>query len=670
MFVRREDEQLLHCILRKLNLPRGTSEEAIDLRLPERAPEEPNHIFRAFRSFVNQAQHRDVSIGHCIRLAVVDHRLAQSSFASRGQEPNRLGGSCASFRRSYTVSVIVSKSRANSLPTLPALTTSYGTRPECPRVLRLERGASSLHGSRDKFSQWSRTRGSEFILLDKKPVRAIPKQASIDELYPLPRSETDYSIARPKKLVGWETFFYAGDAVLRQLERLPWKPTRGQAIRRAERWILEHQEADGSWGGIQPPWVYSLMALSCLGYGPEHPVISKGLSGFDNFAIEEQETMRIQACVSPLWDTGLAMNALADSGMRPDHPALVKAGMWLLERQNLNGGDWQVRAKGVRAGGWAFEFNNDGYPDLDDTSEIVMALSKVALPADSGKDKAIQRALSWTLGMQCENGGWAAFDKNNTKTLIARIPFADFGETIDPPSVDVTAHILEMLGQLGYDVAHPSVARALDYVLSEQGHDGPWFGRWGVNYIYGTGAVLPAFEAFGIEMSSDVVRRAVKWVFEHQNADGGWGESCSSYVDPSYRGRGPSTPSQTAWALLALLSAGEGGHEASRRGVAHLVETQRQDGSWDEPYFTGTGFPGYRVGQRLDNYLGPDDPRYQGRELPAGFMIAYHMYRNYWPLIALGRYRSSAQLAGSSSARGVARGASQLNGSAISARRG
>ena len=521
------------------------------------------------------------------------------------------------------------------------------------------------------FASWARaTMVPLLILLDKKPVRAIPKQASIDELYPLPRSETDYSIARPKKLVGWETFFYAGDVVLRQLERLPWKPTRGQAIRRAERWILEHQEADGSWGGIQPPWVYSLMALSCLGYGPEHPVISKGLSGFDNFAIEEQETMRIQACVSPLWDTGLAMNALADSGMRPDHPALVKAGMWLLERQNLNGGDWQVRAKGVRAGGWAFEFNNDGYPDLDDTSEIVMALSKVTLPADSGKDKAIQRALSWTLGMQCENGGWAAFDKNNTKTFIARIPFADFGETIDPPSVDVTAHILEMLGQLGYDVAHPSIARALDYVLSEQEHDGPWFGRWGVNYIYGTGAVLPAFEAFGIEMSSDVVRRAVQWVLEHQNADGGWGESCSSYVDPSYRGRGPSTPSQTAWALLALLSAGEGGHEASRRGIAHLVETQRQDGSWDEPFFTGTGFPGYRVGQRLDNYLGPDDPRYQGRELPAGFMIAYDMYRNYWPLIALGRYRSSDQPAGPSSARGVAQGAGQLNGSTIAARQG
>ena len=492
------------------------------------------------------------------------------------------------------------------------------------------------------FASWARaTIVPMLVLLDRKPVRPIPDWATIDELCPLPREETDYSIARPSRLVGWETFFYAGDLVLRQLEKVPWKPTRGQAIRRAERWILDHQQADGSWGGIQPPWVYSLMALSSLGYPSDHPVIAKGLAGFDEFSIEEGDTLRVQACVSSLWDTGLAMNALLDSGVRPDHPALIKSGRWLLKEQIFNGGDWQVRAKGVPPGGWAFEFHNDVYPDLDDTSEIVMALQRVDMPSGDRKEWAIDRAVSWTLGMQCENGGWGAFDKDNTKTFIARIPFADFGETIDPPSVDVTAHILEMMGRLGSSRSDPAVARALSYVFDEQEEDGPWFGRWGVNYIYGTGAVLPALEALDVDMTSEPVERAVRWLLEHQNVDGGWGESCASYADPRHRGRGPSTPSQTSWAVIALVSAGRGTHPATRRGIEHLLGTQLSDGSWDEPYFTGTGFPGYGIGQRLDRYLTPEDSGYQGAELPAGFMINYHMYRHYWPLTALGRYKSS-----------------------------
>ena len=491
------------------------------------------------------------------------------------------------------------------------------------------------------FASWARaTIVPMLILLNQKPVRSIPDSAQIDELYPLPRSEIDYSIARPKRLIGWETLFYAGDAVLRQIEKLPWKPTRGEAIRRAERWILEHQEADGSWGGIQPPWVYSLMALSSLGYPSDHPVIAKGMAGFDNFAIEEEDSLRIQACISPLWDTALAMIGLVDSGLQADHPALVKAAEWLLREQVLNGGDWQVKAKGVPAGGWAFEFHNVGYPDVDDTAEIVMALDKVTPTSHDRKKWAIDRAVRWTLGMQSENGGWGAFDKNNTKTLIARIPFADFGETIDPPSVDVTAHVLEMMGQLGYDQSHPAVAKALDYILAEQEDDGPWFGRWGVNYIYGTGAVLPALNIVGMDVSMEPVRRAVRWVLEHQNPDGGWGESCVSYVDPAYRGHGASTASQTAWALIALLSAGDGDQPAARRGIEYLIETQLQDGTWDEPYYTGTGFPGYGVGQRLRRYLTPDDDSYQGTEMPAGFMLNYHMYRNYWPLTALGRYKT------------------------------
>ena len=490
------------------------------------------------------------------------------------------------------------------------------------------------------FSSWARaTIVPLLILLDEKPVVPLPEWAHIDELYPMPRDQVDYAISRVSRLIGWETFFYAGDTVLRYLERLPWKPGRAQAIKRAEEWVVEHQEDDGSWGGIQPPWVYSLMALKTLGYPLDHPVMEKGIAGFDNFSIEEGDTLRVQACLSPLWDTGLAMIALLDSGLDPAHPALVNAARWLLGEQVLSGGDWQVKARETPPGGWAFEFDNDIYPDIDDTAEIVMALDKVRTPFEESKRKAIERAAAWVLGMQSSNGGWAAFDKDNTKFLVAKIPFADFGEALDPPSVDVTAHVLEMLGQLGYGPEHPAVSRALDYVMAEQEHDGAWFGRWGVNYVYGTGSVIPAFEKLGLDVRGAHVRRAVRWVLDHQNPDGGWGESCTSYVDPEYRGKGPSTASQTAWALLTMLSAGEEGNVAARRGVDYLVRTQQADGSWDEPYFTGTGFPGYGIGQRLDRYLTPDDEGYQGTELPAGFMINYHMYRNYWPLTALGRYR-------------------------------
>ena len=240
--------------------------------------------------------------------------------------------------------------------------------------------------------------------------------------------------------------------------------------------------------------------------------------------------------------------------------------------------------------------------------------------------------------MQSSNGGWASFDKNNTRTLLAKIPFSDFGEVIDPPSADVTAHILEMLGQLGYDASHPQVSRALDYIFDEQEPDGSWFGRWGVNYIYGTGAALPALAAVGTDMSIEPARRAVRWLLDHQNEDGGWGESCISYVDASHKGVGPSTASQTSWALLALLAAGEVEHPATRRGIDYLVGSQRQDGAWDEPYFTGTGFPGYGIGRKRESHL-EDRRSAHGHELPAGFMINYHMYRNYWPLMALGRYR-------------------------------
>ena len=506
-----------------------------------------------------------------------------------------------------------------------------------PEVMLLPKGVSfNIY----EFASWARaTIVPMTIILTKKPVRPVPDWANIDELYPQPKDLTDYSIPKPKKLVSWRGFFYAGDCLLRATEKLPWRPTRDWALKKAEEWILDHQEADGSWGGIQPPWVYSLLALHTMGYQTDHPVMAKGMEGFDGFAIEEEDTWRVQACVSPLWDTCLAMIGLRDSGLAADHPVLTKAARYLIDKQIVEGGDWQVKNQGAPPGGWAFEFHNVKYPDIDDTAEILIALDMVDVPEEDRKRQAMNRGLDWLLSMQSKNGGWGSFDRDNTKTFVTKIPFADFGETIDPPSVDVTAHALELLGRLGCREQYSPVGEALRYVMENQEPDGPWFGRWGINYIYGTGAVLPALEAMGYDMSSEPVRRAVQWIVEHQNPDGGWGESCASYVNPRYRGYGPSTASQTAWAIIALLAAGEGDNPATIRGIGYLLANQLTEGNWDEPYFTGAGFPGYGVGQRLSRYPGPDDDGFQGTELSAGFMVNYHMYRNYWPLMALGRYK-------------------------------
>ncbi len=499
-----------------------------------------------------------------------------------------------------------------------------------------------------EFSSWARaTIVPMLIILTERPVRPIPDWAGIDELYPMPRELTDYSLPRPQELFSWNRLFHVADKLLGLYQKMPVKPGRKIATQKAIEWIVSHQEADGSWGGIQPPWVYSLIALNHLGYPTDHPVVKKGIEGFEGFAIEEGDTWRVQACISPVWDTCLAVIGLLDSGMAPGHPAIQKAVQWLVKQQILNGGDWQVKVKTAPPGGWAFEFANDIYPDIDDAAEVIMALSMGRLDGEDEKRKseAIGRGVQWVLAMQSHNGGWAAFDKDNDISYIAKIPFSDFGETLDPPSVDVTAHVLEMMGKLGYNKDSPLVRRAYDYIRSEQEPDGPWFGRWGVNYIYGTGAVLPALETIGEDMGRPFIRDAVGWILAHQNPDGGWGESCGSYVDHSLRGVGPSTASQTAWALMALLACIRDQNDdvriwpAIESGIRYLAGTQQEDGSWDEPYFTGTGFPGYGVGQRPKQLPKPGDAGYQGLDMPAGFMINYHMYRNYWPLMALGRYR-------------------------------
>jgi len=422
----------------------------------------------------------------------------------------------------------------------------------------------------------------------------------------------------------WAAVFGGLDRALHLYERrahraAPVRALRRAAVRRSLEWIVARQEADGCGGGIQPPWVYSLIALRLLGYGLDHPVMRRGLAGLDRFTITEDTpdgpVRRMEACQSPVWDTVLAVIALADAGLPADHPALVKAADWLLDEEITGPGDWQVRRPALSPGGWAFEFDNDNYPDIDDTAEAVLALRRVrATGGGPARKAAISRGLAWITGMASADGGWAAFDADNTSRLVAKLPFCDFGAVTDPPSADVTAHVVEALAAAG-QAGSRAARRGVIWLLRAQEADGSWFGRWGANYVYGTGAVVPALIAAGVQPGKPVIRRAVAWLEEHQNPDGGWGEDMRSYDDPSLAGRGASTASQTAWALLALLAAGGAG-SAVDAGVRWLAEHQRSDGTWDEPQFTGTGFP-------------------------RDFYLNYHLYRLVFPVSALGRYLSS-----------------------------
>ncbi|MCT2591695.1 squalene--hopene cyclase [Streptomyces sp. N2-109] len=429
-------------------------------------------------------------------------------------------------------------------------------------------------------------------------------------------------------VASWEGVFQRLDFGLHLYRRIAVRPLRRAALKDAARWIIERQENDGCWGGIQPPAVYSIIALRLLGYDLDHPVMRAGLESLDRYAIWQEDTATggadgagpsrmIEACQSPVWDTCLATIALADAGVPADHPALVKAADWMLDEQVVRPGDWAVRRPGLAPGGWAFEFHNDNYPDIDDTAEVVLALRRVRHPDPARVEAAIERATRWNLGMQSKNGAWGAFDADNTSGFPNRLPFCDFGEVIDPPSADVTAHVVEMLAATGLR-DHPSNRQAVAWLLAEQEANGAWFGRWGVNYLYGTGSVVPALVAAGVPESHPAIRRAVNWLESVQNEDGGWGEDLRSYPDREWIARGVSTASQTAWALLALLSAGERDSKSVECGVRWLARTQQEDGSWDEPHFTGTGFPW-------------------------DFSINYHLYRMVFPMTALGRYLNGAE---------------------------
>jgi squalene-hopene/tetraprenyl-beta-curcumene cyclase len=492
----------------------------------------------------------------------------------------------------------------------------WGALPVMPpeAILLPGRGPVSIYD----FASWARATMVPILVVQAyRPVVPLPPGEGVQELYAHPRDRSRIGFRRDHGPFSWRNAFLALDRLLRLHEASAWKPLRERALAACEGWILAHQEADGSWGGIQPPWVYSLIALKCRGYANDHPVMARGLQGLlTSFALETETTFTVQPCLSPVWDTALAVTGLREAGVPADDPDLLRAGRWLLAREVRSRGDWAVRTPAAPAGGWPFEFDNEMYPDTDDTAEVLIALRLL----DLGETPAAarRRAIQWLRAMQSRNGGWGAFDRDNTKRFLASIPFADFGAALDPPTADVTAHIVEALALHGVDDDDPAQRRAIDYLWRTQEEDGAWWGRWGVNYLYGTGAALPALAAAGAGPRDARVRQAVRWLLRHQNEDGGWGETCASYEDPSLRGSGPSTASQTAWALLGLLAAGEERSAATERGIAYLVETQAPDGGWDEPWFTGTGFP-------------------------RDFMLNYHLYRDCWPLWALGRYRRLRQ---------------------------
>ena len=466
------------------------------------------------------------------------------------------------------------------------------------------------------MSSWARgTVVPLTLLLAHRPSVRLPAEAAVAELWLRAPTRDDLAFARSPELVTTRNFFLAVDRALKTLAPLSWRGLRRRAVARAIEWVLRHQDTNGQWGGIQPAMVNSVLALHAVGFAADHPAMVSGIQGVEDFLVECEGTLMYQPCVSPNWDTALAARALLDAGLDPAHPALARAADWLVANQIYRPGDWAVLNPTLEPGGWAFEFANDWYPDVDDSAVILMVLDALPAAQTAAGRRAIAYGLNWTLGMQSHNGGWAAFDTDNTAAFLNRIPFADMEAMIDPPTEDVTGRVLHLMGTVGYRLDFGRARRAVEFLRRTQRSDGSWWGRWGVNFIYGTWSALAGLERIGEDMRAPYVRRAVEWLTAHQNPDGGWGETVASYDDESLAGKGESTPSQTAWALLGLLAADGPSSPAVERGVDWLVRTQGPDGTWQERLFTGTGFPRH-------------------------FYLRYHLYRHYFPLMALGQYRA------------------------------
>jgi squalene-hopene/tetraprenyl-beta-curcumene cyclase len=489
-----------------------------------------------------------------------------------------------------------------------------------------------------EISSWSRSILVPLaIIYAKKPFKRIAPEQGIDELYVGGRANAELRLKMDKKkIISWRNFFLVVDRVLHFAEAVYLRPLRNHALRKAEQWMLARLEMTDGLGAIYPAMLNAIVALRCLGYSEDDPQVIRARDEFEKLGIEQpasadtpQPTFRMQPAVSPVWDTAQAVYALGEAGLSASDPRMIKAADWMLAKEVRHKGDWSVKVPNTEPGGWYFEFNNEFYPDTDDTAQVLLALDKVDNPREAYQHKVSQRAIAWEFAMQCRNGGWGSFDKDNTKMIFQYIPFADHNAMLDPPTVDITGRILEMLAAYGYTRDDKRVQRAIQFIFSEQESDGSWFGRWGVNYLYGTFLVLRGLEAIGIDNHEPQIQQAAEWIRMVQNPDGGWGETCGSYDDPNTRGIGPSTPSQTAWALLGLLAAGDDRSDSIAKGVRWLLTRQQQDGNWDEStgeawtrqaLYTGTGFP--RV-----------------------FYLSYEMYRQYFPLLALTGYRRAMERA-------------------------
>ena len=464
-----------------------------------------------------------------------------------------------------------------------------------------------------EMSSWARGTVVPLLVLMALKPRIRVEAFTVQELWVDPAKAGELIMPRDYGPFSLDALFMTLDKAFKLWERVP-NPLRRIAIRRACQWVLDHQDWNGGWGGIQPPMIYGQMALKVAGYELDHPAIAKGMQALDDFLIElPAGHLILQPCVSPVWDTALAAKALLDSGVAEDHPSLVQAAGWLMDQQIRKPGDWSIKNPKLPPGGWAFEFANDWYPDVDDSAVILMVLRRVRHPDQRRMDEVIRRGLAWVLGMQSKNGGFAAFDTDNTLELLNRIPFADMEAMIDPPTADITGRILELMGGYHFDSSDPRAARALGFIRKTQEEDGSWWGRWGVNYVYGTWSVLAGLRAIGEDLGGERIRKAVRWLESVQNQDGGFGEDCRSYKDSSQAGRGESTASQTAWALLGMLAGTRQATGSMERAVDHLLATQNDAGVWDDATWSGTGFPRH-------------------------FYLKYWWYAAYFPLMALGQY--------------------------------
>jgi len=489
---------------------------------------------------------------------------------------------------------------------------SYGECPSVPPELVLI--PSRLNFSLSAMSAWTRTIVVPLSIMSHfKPVRMIEPERGIGELFLAGQGTRP---RRSEAFFSWSSFFLGVDRVLKWSDR--WVPAawRRPAIKAAHRWMLEHFENTDGLGAIFPPMIYTIVALHCLGYDPDSPAVLWAWRQLDDLRIEEGDRARMQPCLSPVWDTAIATIALSDCRQPDDESAVARAVAWLLAKEVRNPGDWQTRRPGVEPSGWHFQYRNEFYPDIDDTAMVLMALLRSPEADDTPVQEAVSRGTNWLLSMQNRDGGWAAFDVDIDNQVLTKVPFADHNAMLDPSCADITARIIELLGTLGYHVDHPAIARGLEYLWKTQEPQGCWYGRWGVNYIYGTWQVLQGLKAIGYPMNHHALVKAADWLESVQQPCGGWGETCRSYDEPELMGTGSPSASQTAWATLGLIAVGRASGEAASRGIQYLLETQSPDGSWAEASFTGTGFP--RV-----------------------FYLKYHLYRVYFPLMAISRYRQA-----------------------------